>query len=308
MYCWRRNELSDDLQFNGVITALVTPFSLQGEILEESLRELIRFQLRSGVHGLFPCGTTGMGPVMSVEQREKVAEIVVREARGQVPVIVQIGAADPQESFRLASHAEGIGATAVASLTPFFYQPDEEAIVEYFRRLSQITSLPLVIYNIPRHTGNNIDLKLLLKLAQLPHVTGIKDSNSDFSQLVGFLGAAPVGFNVISGTDSFLFSALCAGAKAGVSATANAFPEIFVQMYKHFLAEEYAKGRELQLKVHKLRVAIGKPPLTPILEALKIRGLKGGTVKLPLRPMNTLEIEELRTEISNIVPDLPKTA
>ncbi|HXY82852.1 MAG TPA: dihydrodipicolinate synthase family protein [Candidatus Saccharimonadales bacterium] len=300
--------MSDGPQFNGIITALVTPFSLQGQILEESLRELIRFQLRAGVHGLFPCGTTGMGPVMSVEQRKKVAELVVREARGQVPVIVQIGAANPKESFELALHAEGIGATAVASLTPFFYQPGEDAIVEYFRELTRITSLPMVIYNIPRHTGNNIDPNLLLRLTKLPHVTGIKDSSSDFSQLVGFLGTAPAGFNVISGTDSFLFSALCAGAKAGVSAVANAFPEIFVRMYEHFRAEEYAEGRELQLKIHRLRGAVGKPPLSPILEALKIRGLKSGTVKPPLRPMNTQEIGELRTKISNIVPDLPNTA
>jgi 4-hydroxy-tetrahydrodipicolinate synthase len=296
--------MADKFLLRGIITALVTPFSSQGEFDEEALREIIRFQLRSNVNGLFPMGTTGLGPVMHAAQRRRVAEVVVEECGHRLPVIIQVGAADPGESLELATHAEKIGADAIASLTPFYYQPGETAIIDYFRRLSEATTLPILIYNIPRHTGNNVDVNLLLKLSRIPRIVGIKDSSRDFSQLLDYLQVAPDGFSVINGTDSYLFSAFCAGAQAGVSATANPFPELFVELYETYRSKNFDKGAQLQLKVHAIRTAVTKPPIAPLFEAMKLRGLRGGFVKAPLRPMTPMEVENLRASISRIMPEL----
>ena len=289
---------------HGIITALVTPFSSSGLLEEDSLRELVRFQLRSNVNGLFPLGTTGLGPAMESGQRKRVVEIVVEEANRRVPVIVQVGASDPLISLDLAAHAENIGADAIASLTPFYYQPGEAAIIEYYTKLAQATTLPVLVYNIPRHTGNNVDVDLLLKLSKIPSIVGIKDSSRDFSQLLDYLQLLPNGFNVINGTDSFLFSALCAGAHGGVSATANPFPELFVEMYQAYKTRDFDRGMTLQLKIHSLRAVLSDPPIAPLLEALKLRGLRSGLVKPPLRSMNAAEMEGLGAAVKRLLPEI----
>ncbi len=292
------------LRLHGIITALVTPFSNDGQVDEEAIRQLVQFQIKSGVNGLFPLGTTGMGPAMEPDERKRVAEIVVKEAKGRVPVIVQVGAADPAVSVDLARHAERCGADAVASLTPFYYHPGTDSIIEHYRRLAASTKLPVLVYNIPSNTGNNVDAKLLAQLSRIPNIVGIKDSSRDFSQLLDYLGSVPPGFTVINGTDSYLFSAFCAGVNAGVSATANPFPELFVEMYEAYKASDLTKGERLQIKIHSLRAAMSNPPLAPLLEVLKMRGLKSGNVRPPLRQMNSEEIAALRSIVVGLAPEI----
>jgi len=296
--------LAGKFPIRGVITALVTPFTPPGEVDGGALREIVRFQLSHEVNGFFVCGTTGLGPAMPSEQRKIAAELVIKETAKRIPVIVQVGAMDPQVSFELASHAEKIGADAIASLTPFYYKPGEDAIIEYYRDLSESTALPWFVYNIPRNTGNNVDANLLRKLSKIPNAIGIKDSSQDFSQLLGYLTTVPEGFNVIVGTDSYLFSALCAGAQGGVSALANAFPELLVGVYEALGRKDLAKGGELQRKVHELRNALSEPPIAPLLEVLKLRGLKSGLVRSPLRSMTAAELESLRSSVTRILPGL----
>jgi len=296
--------MADQFSVHGMITALVTPFTQRGDVDEDSLREIVQFQLKSGVHGLFVNGTTGMGTVMMPEQRKRVAEIAVEEAKGRIPSIIHVGAVDPSVGLDLAVHAEKTGADAIASVTPFYYQPGEEATLEHYRRLSEATKLPIFVYNIPRNTGNNVDARLLSKLCKIPRVVGIKDSSRDFSQLLDFLQVIPDGFNVVNGTDSYQFSAFCAGVKAGVSATANVIPELFVEMYNAYKTNNLEKGKALQFKIHAARTLLSKPAIAPLLEALKLRGLRSGFVKPPLRSMTTTEIANLRESFTRTLPEI----
>jgi len=296
--------MQGELELRGIITALVTPFSMNGDLDETALEELVQFQIRAEVHGLFPLGSTGMGPAMEPNERKRVAEIVVDNVDGRIPVIVQIGDVNPRVTLDLARHAEEIGADAVACLTPFYYQPGAEAIIEHYRRLTQTSKLPVLVYNIPRNTGNNVDAKLLRQLSQIPNVIGIKDSSRDFSQLLDYLKIVPKGFTVINGTDSYQFSAFCAGVNAGVSATANAVPELFVQLYQAYKGGDLTRGQELQGRIHGVRQATSTPPLAPLLEALKIRGLKAGYVRPPLRTMSPEEIAAFKATFSQLMPEL----
>jgi 4-hydroxy-tetrahydrodipicolinate synthase len=296
--------MQSELKLRGIITALVTPFSMKGDVDEAALEELVHFQLRSGVHGLFLLGTTGMGPAMEPDERKRVAEIVVRNTNGRIPVIVQVGDVNPKVTLDLARHAEEIGADAVACLTPFYYHPGNEAIIEHYTRLTRESKLPVLIYNIPRNTGNNVDAKLLCELSRIPNVMGIKDSSRDFSQLLDYLKTVPEGFTVINGTDSYQFSAFCAGVNAAVSATANLVPELFVRMYEAYESCDLKGGQELERRIHAIQQATSNPPLAPLLEALKIRGLKSGLVRPPLRRMNAEEIAMLRATFGQLMPEL----
>jgi len=296
--------MGNDLLLRGIITALATPFSANGDVDEESLREIVEFQVRNGVNGLFPLGTTGMGPAMEPDERKRVAEVVVDSVGHRIPVIVQVGDADPKVSIDLARHAEKIEADAVAALTPFYYHPGPESVIEYYTRLTRETALPVLVYNIPRNTGMNVDAKLLSQLSKIPNVVGIKDSSRDFSQLLDYMAIVPKGFNVVNGTDSYLFSAFCAGVQAGVSATANPIPELFVRMYEAYKSGDLKNGQELQRRIHALRDVMSDPPLAPLLEALKIRGLKSGSVRPPLRGMSPSELANLRAALSRLMPEL----
>lgn len=206
--------------------------------------------------------------------------------------------------MELARHAEKVGANAIASLTPFYYHPGEQAIIEHYQILADTIELPLLVYNIPQNTGNNVDAKLLLKLSKIQNVVGIKDSSRDFMQLLDYVQTLPAWFNIITGSDSFVFSALCAGAHGAVSATANVFPELFVDLYKAYKAGDLEKGRALQLRIHSLRRMLSDPPIAPLLEALKLRGLKGGSVKPPLRSMTGEEIEALQIWMTRLLPEV----
>ena len=291
------------LALHGVITALVTPFTQEGDIIEESIRELVRFQLKAGVHGLFAFGTNGMGPAMEVSQRKKAAEIIVSETADHVPVIVHVGGMDLRVGIELAAHAQKIGASAVACVTPFYYHPDVLATEEHYRRLSEATTLPVLLYNIPGNTGNNLSAEIVGRLSKIPGIVGIKDSSRDFLQLLDYLSISPSGFNVISGTDSFFFSALCAGIRAGVSGLANAFPELMVSVYEAYTRGDLTEAKKLQLKIHSLRAALTKPEIAPLLETLKMRGLKSGTVRLPLRSMSNEEVRTLHEFLRNSLPE-----
>lgn len=292
----------------GIISALATTFTQDGEVDEEALRELVQFQLKSGVNGLYALGSTGMGPAMEPIQRMQVAELIVDEVNGRLPVIVQVGASNPDVSLELARHAEKTRADAIASLNPFYYHPGDDATIDYYEKLSRTTELPIFIYNIPSNTGNNIDAKLLAKLSRIPRIVGIKDSSRDFAQLLDYLSVVPEGFSVMNGTDSFQFSAFCAGVPAGVSATATAFPELFVQMYLAFKTVDLASGKQLQMKANLLRNSLSHPPIAPFLEALKMRGLKAGFVKAPLRSMKADEIAALRDSIRLLLPEMQLVA
>ncbi len=117
---------------HGLFTALITPFDAKGRVSPDALADLVKFQLSKGSEGIYPCGSTGLGPMLSLEERKVVAETVVKGAGGKVPVVVQVGCADTASSVELARHAERVGAEAVASLTPYYYKPGEKAVVRHF--------------------------------------------------------------------------------------------------------------------------------------------------------------------------------
>jgi len=284
-------------KIEGIITALLTPFTEEGNIDEEALQEFAEFQVKSGIHGLYPCGTVGEGPTMSIEQRKRVAEIVVDQVKARIPVIVHIGAINTTMTVELAKHAEKVGADALGCVTPYYFTLDDDAIIEHYRRVAEAVSIPIFVYNIPHRTTFNITPNLMVKLAKLPNIIGIKDSSRDFTQLCEYIEKLGKGFTVICGTDALIIPALFMGAKGAISAISNVFPELFVDAYDAYKKKNYEKAITLQFKIIAARRVLGKPAIAPLKEALKMRGFRAGAVKNPLRPMTEKEIIKLRDSL-----------
>ncbi|MEM2401457.1 MAG: 4-hydroxy-tetrahydrodipicolinate synthase, partial [Candidatus Bathyarchaeia archaeon] len=269
--------------FEGVLTAIVTPFDSEGNVDFDALRDVVRFQIKSGVHGFFACGTIGEGVLMSIDQRKSVAEAIIREAIGKVPVIVHVGTTNTNESISLAKHAEQVGARAVGAITPFFFKPDVEGLIDHYRVIAESVNIPVFAYNIPHMTGFNLTPEIFRMLCAIEGVVGIKDSSGNLSQLQEIIETAPKPITVINGADELFLAALIVGANAEISGVANVAPELMVELYESVKESDYAKALKLQRKVNALkRILYGGPSNIALIKAaMELRGVKAG---LPRKP------------------------
>jgi len=279
-------------KFHGIIPAVLTPLDEKNDVDTESLKQLVGYLKDAGVHGLQPLGSTGQGPLLTKEERKLVAETVIDTTSSSIPVMIHVGDATTKVTVELARHAKDAGADAVSCVTPYYYSYDEEALLDHYRALSQAVDLPIFVYNIPRYTGFNVGVPLLKKLAKIPGIVGIKDSSRDMSQMLDIIAELGDGFTILSGPDKMIFQALASGASGAISALANVFPEVCVAIYDSVKRGEFAKGRDLQQKLNAARPYLEKPLLSPLFEALRLRGLKSGYTRPPLR---SLTPEEKRT-------------
>ena len=287
-------------RLEGIIVALITPFDSEGEVKEEPLRSLVRFEIDKGANGLYPCGTAGSGAIMRLDQRKRVAEIVVDESSGRIPVMIHVGEASTEGSLELAKHAEKIGADALGCVTPYYYRPDDVSLEKHYRTIAEATELPLYLYNLPRYTNFNITPSLALKLSAVPNIVGIKDSSRDFVQILQYLEQLPKDFTVICGTDAYILPALLMGAKGAITAYSNPFPEMYVELYKCFMRKEYEKAARVQFRLNSIREILDKPALAPLYEALRMRGMDMGNVRPPLRPMTAPEVNALHKRLAEL--------
>jgi len=290
----------EEAKIEGVITAMITPFTLKGDVDFEALRGVLNFQLERGVHGLYPCGSAGEGPMMSVEQRKRVAETVLEEVAGRVPVIVHVGTTNTKETVELAKHAEEKGAKAVGAITPYYFKPDLEGLLEHYRLLAEAVNIPVFVYNLPRLTGFNVTPETVAKLCGFQNIKGIKDSGGDLIQIRAIIETAPKALTIINGADNLFFPALMMGVNAQISGTANVAPELFVELYKAYRQGEHGKALEFQTKINTLIRALAGPPIAPIKAALEMRGVNAGVPKLPLRPLQPHEKAKLRERLATL--------
>lgn len=164
---------------SGVIAPIITPFDNNGKVDEYTFKNLIDF-LSNKVHGLFVCGTYGSGPAMSINDRKKVTELVVKHVNGRIPIIVHVGASSLDDVIELSLHAQDSGAQAVSSVPPFYYKYTQDEIIRFFEKLASKIDIPVFIYNNPRTTGLSIEIETL-KILKKMEMTGIKDSTYDLS-------------------------------------------------------------------------------------------------------------------------------
>jgi dihydrodipicolinate synthase/N-acetylneuraminate lyase len=272
---------SNKERIGGVIPPVLTAFDSNGNFDENAQREIISFLLDK-VQGFYPCGTYGSGPLMNVEERKRVAEVVIDEVSGRVPVIMHIGGASTRSGVELAKHAEKAGATAVASVPPIYYGFKEQEVERYFKALIDAVSIPVFVYNNPKTTGVSISAKFLSHLAQLG-VSGVKDSSFDIMVFYEYLRTVNKdGFMPIIGTEALLLPAVTMGALGSVSGLANAIPEPVVELFNAVKAGDFKAATLLQARVSTMRDIMHYGPTLPMIQAvLRARGVNAGYPRLP---------------------------
>ena len=162
--------------FKGAITAIVTPFTMNGELDEESLRKLVEFQIKNKIDGIVPCGTTGESPTLDYEEHDKVIEIVIDAAKGRVPIIAGTGSNSAEEAIEITKHAADAGADASMQVCPYYNKPTQEGLFRHFSAIAKAVDIPMVIYNIQGRTAVNLETSTLARLAkEHSNIVGVKE-------------------------------------------------------------------------------------------------------------------------------------
>ena len=238
------------MAIRGIIPAILTAFDGEGALDPVAERNLVDRLVAQGVHGLFLGGSTGEFPLLSEEERIRLAELVMEAARGRVPVLVHVGAIDPRVSLRLARHAARAGAAAVSSLPPLYYRVGEAEVLEHYRRIAAAAEpLPFYAYHIPELTGVPLTTRLLEGLLEVPGFAGLKWSDPDLAGLERAVAMLGERADMLSGKDEVLLGALALGARGAIGSSYNFLAPWCVGIWDAVTAGNVAAARPLQRRV-----------------------------------------------------------
>ncbi|WP_430738737.1 N-acetylneuraminate lyase [Klebsiella quasipneumoniae] len=240
------------VNLRGVMAALLTPFDGQQKLDKESLRRLVRFNLRQGVDGLYVGGSTGEAFVQSGTERQELLEIVAEEAKGKMTLIAHVGCVSTLESQQLARAAVGYGYDAVSAVTPFYYPFSfEEHCAHYQAIIESADGLPMVVYNIPALSGVKLTLDQINTLVTLPGVGALKQTSGDLFQMEQIRRAHP-DLVLYNGYDEIFASGLLAGADGGIGSTYNIMGWRYQGMVAALKVGDVAKAQQLQCECNKV--------------------------------------------------------
>jgi 4-hydroxy-tetrahydrodipicolinate synthase len=279
----------------GIIPAMVTPLTAEGEINERALRRLTGHLIEGGSHAVFAIGSQGEFWAFSPEEKQRIWEIVVEETRRRVPVYAGTAAVTTREAIHLTRLAQEAGADAVSVLTPYFISPNEGQLFDHYRAIAESTSMPVLLYSNPARTGVKLSPGLVARLAEVPNIVGIKDSSGDLELGAEYVRVAPASFSVLMGRDTLIYAGLLYGAKGAIAATANVKPALVASIYDKFIAGDLDGAREAQQALAPLRLAFawGTFPVV-IKEALDLMGMEGGPARAPVGPLAPDQRERLK--------------
>jgi 4-hydroxy-tetrahydrodipicolinate synthase len=286
--------------FKGVITALVTPF--RGDAVdEEALRRLVDEQIRAGIDGFVPVGTTGESPTVSVEEHIRIIKIVVEETRKRVPVIAGTGANSTREAIELTREARAVGADGTLQVTPYYNRPTQDGLFRHFKAVADAAELPIVVYNVPGRTGCDLLPETMARLCEVPLVVGIKEATGSAQRAAQIIARVGDRMVVLSGDDATAFPLYALGAQGCISVVSNVAPADMAAMWDAAAAGNWQKARELHYRVFPLSegLFIEANPI-PVKAALAMMGKITDEIRAPLYPMAGAN----REKVHKILADL----
>jgi 4-hydroxy-tetrahydrodipicolinate synthase len=270
------------IKFQGVFTALVTPFK-NGKVDAAAFQALIERQIAAGVAGIVPVGTTGESPTVDHDEHERLFELAVEAANGRVPVIAGCGSNDTQTAIRHMLYARKVGADAALIVAPYYNKPSQAGLIAHFNALADSVDLPIVVYNIPGRTNVDIQPATMAEIARHPNVVALKDSAGDPSRTALHKALIEKDFSILAGDDNLSLGFAAYGATGVVSVLSNLMPEACVALQGHLAQGDFAAARALNQKLDALqRTLFLDPNPVPVKWAMSQLGLCLPDVRLPL--------------------------
>lgn len=290
------------MQLRGCGTALVTPFSQDGAVDETALRNLVAWQVESGIDFLIPCGTTGETPTLTHDEWLRVIDITVEVVAGRVPVIAGATSNSTQEAIAKAKEvASRPGVNAILTASPYYNKPTQEGQYRHFRSIAEAVDKPIILYNVPGRTGANIEPATLARLAEVPNIIGVKEASGNITQIAEVVNSVPESFLVFSGDDAITLAVIALGGVGIISVASNEIPREMADLTRAALNNDWDAARKIQRKYLTLMQTnfIESNPL-PVKAALAMMGKIEEVYRLPLLPMR----RDTRSKLQKVITDV----
>jgi len=289
--------------FEGVLPAIITPFKRNSamDLDIQGLERNIDFLLACGIQGIVPCGSTGESATLTFAEHEKVIEITVNKVNGKIPVLAGTGSNNTAEAIRLTKAAKDIGADGALVISPYYNKPNRSGLIKHYTKLADL-DFPIVMYNVPGRTGQNIEPELVAELAGHPNIVAIKEASGSIGQISRIIEETQDDdFAVISGDDNITLPIMALGGSGVISVAANVDPLRMVAMYEAAKTGNYQKALVLHYALSPLfrSMFIDTNPI-PVKKAVEILGMAGGPVRLPLDELDEKKTEQLKKILGTI--------
>ena len=289
------------LPFSGTYTAIITPFKKSGEIDDAALARVIQHQMKGGVDGIVPVGTTGESPTLDYEEHIHVIKRSIDVADGRVKVLAGTGGNSTSEAIYLTKMAKKAGADGSLQVAPYYNKPTQEGLFQHFKAIADATDLPLILYSIPGRCGIEIGVETVKRLADACRtVVGIKEAGGSADRVSQLRAALGPRFTILSGDDSLTLPFMSVGAHGVVSVASNVIPKEVSQMVAAF-----AQGKpDAALKLHSRYYPLFKDLFietnpVPVKAAMAMLGICDEQYRLPLVPMSAKNRDVLKATLKN---------
>jgi len=287
-------------QPKGVFAPNITPFSAQ-KVDEPALLKVLDYLIEGGASGLVPCGTTGESATLTYEEHRRIIELTITHVAGRVPVIAGTGSNSTAEAIVLTKHAEDAGADAALLICPYYNRPSQDGLIAHFTQVAEATALPLIIYNIPKRTGVNMEAATTAKLSRLPNIVGVKEASGDLDQVTEVLRLAAPDFAVLSGDGHLTFSICTLGGVGGILAEAHILPREWLRMVELIAAGNIEEARAIHFRLLPIgRALFLESNPAPVKAALELLGIASAEMRMPLLPAGDHCREVLREEMQKL--------
>ena len=273
----------------GSIVALATPMHEDGSVDYPTLRKLVDWHIAEGTDCIGVVGTTGESPTVNVDEHCEIIRVSVEQAGKRVPIMAGCGANSTAEAIELARFARQVGADCQLQVVPYYNKPTQEGQYLHFKAIAEaVGDLPTVLYNVPGRSVADMQHATVLRLAQVPGIVGIKEATGNIERAQWLIKEVPKGFAVYSGDDPTAVALMLCGGQGNISVTANVAPRLMHDLCMAALAGDVSRAMELQFKLmplHKNLFVEANP--IPVKWAMARMGLCGGTLRLPMTPLET---------------------
>jgi len=275
------------MQVRGCGTALVTPFHQDGALDEPALRNLISWQIESGIDFLVPCGTTGETPTLTHDEWLHIIDVTIEVAAGRVPIVAGASSNSTHDAVAKAQElASRPGVDAILTASPYYNKPTQEGQYQHFKAIAEAVSKPIILYNVPGRTAANLEPATVARLAELPNIVGVKEASGNLTQIAEICSAVRPEFSVLSGDDVLILPVIAVGGVGLISVASNEIPREMAEMTRAALNGDWTKARQLLRKYLALMQAnfVESSPM-PVKAVLAMMGRIEEAYRLPMVPM-----------------------
>jgi 4-hydroxy-tetrahydrodipicolinate synthase len=291
-------------RFQGCGTALVTPFTDQGQVDFPALKALVDWQVTEGIDFLVPCGSTGEAQTLDETERERVVAAVIEAAAGRVPVMAGATSNDTARAVAETQRMCRLGADYILTATPYYNKPTQDGLYRHFMAVADASTRPVCLYNVPGRTSVNLKPSVALRLAAHANVMGIKEASGDLHQIMEILRDRPEGFSVLSGDDWLTLPLITAGGDGLISVTSNEVPGPMTAFVHLALSGDVEWGRDWHYRLLPLMEAnfLETNP-APVKAGLALMGRIRNVLRLPLVPVSDATCAALAAALRNVGTD-----